>query len=246
MQDITILDKKGCGILLAVLTVNNVTKNYRNEDALKNVSFNIEPGRIVGLLGPNGSGKTTLIKIITGLIHDYTGEVLVKGMPVGKDSKAIVSYLPDREFLPDWIRVDKAITLFEDVYPDFDRLKAEEIVQRMGLDRTKKVKALSKGMREKLNLALVIARRAHLYVLDEPISGVDPAARDYILGTILDNYTEEGAILISTHSISDVEQVLNDCIMLQQGSIVLSGDAEALRAEHGKTLDQLFREVFRC
>lgn len=231
---------------MAVLSIENITKVYGDRPVLNSVSFAIEPGRVVGLLGPNGSGKTTLIKIITGLIHDYIGNVRILGMPVGKETKAVVSYLPDRDFLPDWLTVAGALSLFEDFYADFDRNTAGEILGKLQLDPTQKIKSLSKGMREKLNLALVIARRAHLYVLDEPIAGVDPAARDYILTTVLENYTKEGAILISTHSISDAEPILDDCIMLRQGAIALAGDAQSIRATYGQSLDQLFREVFRC
>lgn len=231
---------------MSVLRVESVAKNYGRSEALKGISFSVQPGRIVGLLGSNGSGKTTLIKIIAGLIHDYTGHVSVLDMPVGVGTKSIVSYLPDHEFLPDWMRADNAVSLYADFFADFDRQRAEDMLAQMGVDRTQRIKALSKGMREKLNLALVLSRRAYLYVLDEPIAGVDPAARDYILNTILNTYDKAGAILISTHSISDVESVLDDCIMLQQGTIALAGEADAIRAEHGKSLDELFREVFRC
>lgn len=231
---------------MEILKLENVGKSYGQLRALNGVSLGIESGRIVGLLGPNGSGKTTLIKIITGLISDYTGSVLVGGMPVGKGSKAIVSYLPDREHLPDWMRVNTALDMFNDFYIDFDRVKAMEMLIQMDIPQKSRIKALSKGMREKLNLALVIARRAQLYVLDEPIAGVDPAAREYILNTIIGNYAEGGAILLSTHLISDIEAVLDDCVMLRAGSVVMAGEVEAIREKEGKSLDQLFREVFKC
>jgi ABC-2 type transport system ATP-binding protein len=231
---------------MSVLNISNVKKRYGAEEALKGVSFDVKPGRITGLLGPNGSGKTTLIKIITGLIKDYDGAVTVSGLPVGYESKALVSYLPDREHLPDWMRVREAMDMFADFYSDFDRGKAVEMLGQMGVDTRKRIKTLSKGTKEKVALALVIARRARLYVLDEPIAGVDPAARDFILHTILGNYAEDGAILLSTHLINDVEPILDDCILLREGAVAVQGEAEEIRAKEGKSIDQLFREVFKC
>lgn len=224
----------------------HVTKRYNGKTALKDLSFTLEPGKIYGLLGPNGSGKTTTIKLLNDLTTPTSGTVLVNGLKPGVESKKIISYLPDRNYLNDWMRVRDALNLFAEFYEDFDRKKAEEMLRNLNLDEKARVKSLSKGMLEKLQLILIMARNAQLYVLDEPIAGVDPAARDYILQTILQNYGENSSILISTHLITDVEKVLDEVIFLQEGSIVLQGAVDDIRMEHGKSIDSLFREVFRC
>lgn len=232
--------------MTALVQFQNVTKKYSSKKALDNVSFTLEPGKIYGLLGPNGSGKSTAIKIINDLLQPTSGTVLVNGSKPGVESKKIISYLPDRNYLNDWMKVEDAFKLFEDFYEDFDRNRAEEMLRSLNIDSGARLKTLSKGTLEKVQLILIMARRAKLYVLDEPIAGVDPAARDYILQTILSNYGEESSILISTHLITDIEKVLDEVLFLQNGRIVLSGAVDDIRAEHGKSIDGLFREVFRC
>ena len=232
--------------MTALVQFQNVTKQYSDKKALDNVSFTLEPGKIYGLLGPNGSGKSTAIKIINDLLQPTSGTVLVNGSKPGVESKKIISYLPDRNYLNDWMKVEDAFKLFEDFYEDFDRNRAEEMLRSLNIDSGARLKTLSKGTLEKVQLILIMARRAKLYVLDEPIAGVDPAARDYILQTILSNYGEESSILISTHLITDIEKVLDEVLFLQNGRIVLSGAVDDIRAEHGKSIDGLFREVFRC
>ncbi len=232
--------------MTALVQFQNVTKQYSSKKALDNVSFTLEPGKIYGLLGPNGSGKSTAIKIINDLLQPTSGTVLVNGSKPGVESKKIISYLPDRNYLNDWMKVEDAFKLFEDFYEDFDRNRAEEMLRSLNIDSGARLKTLSKGTLEKVQLILIMARRAKLYVLDEPIAGVDPAARDYILQTILGNYGEESSILISTHLITDIEKVLDEVLFLQNGRIVLQGAVDDIRAEHGKSIDGLFREVFRC
>lgn len=232
--------------MTALVQFQNVTKQYSDKKALDNVSFTLEPGKIYGLLGPNGSGKSTAIKIINDLLQPTSGTVLVNGSKPGVESKKIISYLPDRNYLNDWMKVEDAFKLFEDFYEDFDRNRAEEMLRSLNIDSGARLKTLSKGTLEKVQLILIMARRAKLYVLDEPIAGVDPAARDYILQTILGNYGEESSILISTHLITDIEKVLDEVLFLQNGRIVLQGAVDDIRAEHGKSIDGLFREVFRC
>ncbi len=229
-----------------LLQLTGVTKHYGNQAALSDVSFTITPGRIVGLLGPNGSGKTTIIKIINGLLENYEGSVSICGFTPGIKSKSLVSYLPDKLTLPEWLTVEKALHLFADFYKDFDTIRAKNMLDTLNVPLNKKISQLSKGMKEKLQLSLCMARRARLYILDEPIAGVDPAAREVIMSTILNNFGEDSSILLSTHIISDVEQVFDDIIFLKEGHINLFGDAEELRTAHGKSIDELFREVFRC
>ncbi|MBR7082029.1 MAG: ABC transporter ATP-binding protein [Oscillospiraceae bacterium] len=229
-----------------ILDIKNVYKSYGDNDVLKNVSFSVRQNRIVGLLGPNGSGKTTLIKIISGLLSDYSGRAEICGMAPCVETKALVSYLPDRMSLPEWMTVKMAIRLFADFFADFDTERAREMLGTLGVSPDKRIGQLSKGMKEKLQLCLCMSRRAKLYVLDEPIAGVDPAARDVIMSTILGNFGEGSSILLSTHIISDVEQIFDDVILLREGRVELMGDAEELRREHGKSIDQLFRGVFKC
>ena len=229
-----------------LVKINNLTKKYQSKAALSNIDLTIEPGHIVGLLGPNGSGKTTLIKILTGVIKDYNGNVAINGNPVGPVTKALVSYLPDSSYFSPWMSPLDMISLFKDFYADFDEKKCLEMLHRLGLNEKQKIKTMSKGMIEKFQLCLVMSRNAMLYVLDEPIGGVDPAARDVILDTILSNYNENATILMSTHLISDVERIFDTVIFLKEGEIVLQGNIDNIRAEEGKSIDQLFREVFKC
>ncbi len=230
----------------------HVTKQYKSGmntngvKALDDVSFTLEPGKIYGLLGPNGSGKSTAIKLINDLLQPTSGAVLINGLAPGVESKRIISYLPDRNYLNDWMKVEDAFKLFEEFYEDFDRSRAEEMLRSLNIDAQARLKTLSKGTLEKVQLILVMARRAKLYVLDEPIAGVDPAARDYIMQTILSNYGEESSILISTHLITDIEKILDEVIFIQNGKVVLTGAVDDIRAAHGKSIDGLFREVFRC
>ena len=232
--------------MTALVQFNHVTKQYGDKKALDDVSFTLEPGKIYGLLGPNGSGKSTAIKIINDLLKPTSGTVQINGLAPGVESKKIISYLPDRNYLNDWMKVEDAFKLFEDFYRDFNRNLAEEMLKSLNIAPDARLKTLSKGTLEKVQLILIMARRAKLYVLDEPIAGVDPAAREYILQTILSNYGEESSILISTHLITDIEKVLDEVLFLQNGRIVLSGAVDDIRAEHGKSIDGLFREVFRC
>ena len=231
-----------------VLTVTALTKRYQKEiyPALDNVTLTLPKGRIVGLLGPNGSGKTTLLKLIAGLLTPTCGRLQVCGAPVGEYTKTLVSYLPDRTYLRNSQRIRDQLDFFSDFYSDFDRPRAEAMLKNLGLNLNAKFGTLSKGNKEKVQLVLVMSRRAKLYLLDEPIGGVDPAARDYILRTIVGNYDPEATVLISTHLIADVEPVLDDFLFLHRGQIVRAGAVDAVREETGKSLDELFREVFRC
>lgn len=224
----------------------NVTKKFSNKTALDNVSFAIQPGRIIGLLGPNGSGKSASIKMINGLLQPDSGQVLIKGNTPSIESKKIISYLPERTYLNDWMTVSQILSFFEDFYEDFDSNRAKEMLTSLGIDENAKLKTLSKGTKEKVQLILVMSRKAELYVLDEPIGGVDPAARDYILSTIIQNYSESSSILISTHLIQDVEKILDDVILINNGQIYMTGSVDDIRSENGISIDNLFREVFRC
>lgn len=229
-----------------ILECKNLTKQYRDAKALDGVNIAIDGGKIVGLLGPNGSGKTTLIKLINGLLTPTDGEILVDGMPVGVESKKVVSYLPDHNFLSEWMTSEQMMNYFSDFYDDFRRDRAEEMLSQLGINVKQKIKTLSKGNKEKVALILTMSRDAKLYLLDEPIAGVDPATRDYILRTILTNYSEDATIIISTHLISDVEQVLSDVVFINQGKVVLCDTVDDIREREGKSVDELFREVFRC
>ena len=232
--------------MTALVQFEHVTKQYGSKKALDDISFTIEPGKIYGLLGPNGSGKSTAIKIINDLLQPTSGTVLVNGAAPGVASKQIISYLPDRNYLNDWMKVEDTFKLFSDFYADFDRQRAEEMLRSLNIDAKARLKTLSKGTLEKVQLILIMARRAKLYVLDEPIAGVDPAARDYIMQTILSNYGEDSSILISTHLITDIEKILDEVLFIQNGKLVLQGAVDDIRAEHGKSIDGLFREVFKC
>lgn len=229
-----------------LLKITNVTKKYHHFKALNNVSMTLESGKIIGLLGPNGSGKTTLIKIINGLLKDYEGEVLVDGKNVGIDSRKIISYLPDENYFQDWMYIKDVLSIFSDLYEDFDKENCLTLMKRFKLDKGMKIKEMSKGMKEKFQLSLVMSRKAKLYILDEPIAGVDPAAREVILDVILNNYEEDALVLISTHLISDLETIFDDVVFLKDGEIVLHQSTEDLRLERKQSIDEAFREVFRC
>lgn len=229
-----------------ILICNNLVKRYSYQQALGGVNLTLERGRIIGLLGPNGSGKTTLIKLASGLLVPTGGEILVGGMAPGVETKKIVSYLPERTYLNTWMRVSDLLNFFEDFYKDFDKVKAYEMLQRLNINPADRLKNMSKGTKEKVQLALVMARKAQLYLLDEPIAGVDPAARDFILRTILTNYNEEGTVLISTHLIADIEKVLDEAIFLKEGKIMLHETVDNIREHEGKSVDTLFREIFRA
>ncbi|MBQ6456169.1 MAG: ABC transporter ATP-binding protein [Mogibacterium sp.] len=231
---------------MARIEINNLTKEFGTLTALDSVALELEKGQIVGLLGPNGSGKTTLIKILNGLLTPTAGNVLINGMEPGVETKRVVAYLPDRNALPDYMNTQQLIDLYQDFFTDFNRTKAEDMVLDLGIDMKQQMKRMSKGTKEKLQLCLVMAREADVYLLDEPIGGVDPATRDYILRTIISNYNEDAVVIISTHLISDIESVLDDVIFLKEGKVVLHRNAEDIREETGESVDQLFREVFRC
>lgn len=231
---------------MPILECRELSKRFGKTVALDNVNLSLEPGRVIGLLGPNGSGKTTLIKLANGLLTPSEGEILIDGKTPGPESKAIVSYLSDKEYLPEWMNARQLMDFFADFYADFDRARAEEMLARLGLDDRQKVKQMSKGTREKVQLILVMSRQAKLYLLDEPIGGVDPATRDYILDTIIRNYNPEAAVLISTHLIADVEPVLDEVIFIQNGQILLQSPVDSIREEKGMSVDQYFREVFKC
>lgn len=228
----------------AILECKALIKRYGTKQALAGIDLALEPGRIVGLLGPNGSGKTTLIKLACGLLTPTGGEVFIDGRAPSKETNALVSYLPERIALPLWMTARQAMDFYGDFYADFRRDAAEDMVEKLRLEREQPIKAMSKGTREKLQLILTMSRAAKLYLLDEPIGGVDPATRDYILRTILTNYSEESTVLISTHLISDVETVLDEVVFLREGSVMLHESVDAIRAEKGRSVDELFREVF--
>ncbi len=227
-----------------ILETKGLSKRYFNKKALENVNLTIEKGKVVGILGPNGSGKTTFIKIATGLLRQSKGEIIIDGHKPGVATKAIVSYLPDRNFLYKWMTVGDAVDFYNDFYNDFDVKKAEELLKFMKLNRKMKVDTLSKGMTEKLNLALVLARNAKLYILDEPIAGVDPVARDQILDAIISNYNEDSSMIITTHLVRDIERIFDEVVFLNEGEIILFDNAEKLREEKSKSIDELYKEVF--
>ena len=228
-----------------LIRAEGLTKAYGSKVALQDVDLSIGRGRIIGLLGPNGSGKTTLIKLLCGLLQPTLGTLLVDDAPVGVHSKSVISYLPDRMYFADWMKATDLFDLFADFYADFDRTKAMHMCAALGLNPGSRIKTMSKGTKEKVQLVMVMSRKAHLYLLDEPIAGVDPAARDFILSTILTNYNEEGTVLISTHLISDIEKVLDEVIFLKEGHVMLHNSVDNIRENEGKSVDALFREIFR-
>ena len=231
---------------MAVLECKDLSKHYGNAPALNHVSLAVEPGRIVGLLGPNGSGKTTLIKLANGLLTPSEGEVLVCDMAPGKESHASVSYLPERTCIPTWMSVKQLLDFYGDFYRDFNRKAAEEMLTHLNIRLTQRIKQMSKGTREKVQLIMVMSRAAKLYLLDEPIGGVDPATRDYILSTIISNYNPEASVILSTHLIADVEKVLDEVVFIDKGHLVLQSSVDQIREEKGMSVDALFREVFKC
>ena len=231
---------------MPILSCENLTKQYGAVTALDGVNLNIEPGRIVGLLGPNGSGKTTLIKIANGLLTPTSGRILINGMEPGVETKKLVSFLPERTYLANWMSVKQLLNSFQDFYEDFDRERAATMLAHLNIPETQRIRQMSKGTREKVQLILVMSRRARLYLLDEPIGGVDPAARDYILNTIIGNYDPQAAVVISTHLIADVEPLLDEVVFIQNGHILRHTPVDQIREEMGKSVDALFREEFRC
>ncbi len=228
-----------------IITCRGLSKGYGRKIALNHVDLNVSRGRIVGLLGPNGSGKTTFIKILCGLLQSSSGEVLISGMPPSTKTKEIVSYLPDKMYYADWMKAIDLVDLFTDFYADFDRKKAVDMCATLGINPKDRIKSMSKGTKEKIQLVLVMSRKSELYLLDEPIAGVDPAARDFILSTILTNYNENGTVLISTHLITDIEPILDEAIFLKNGDIIRHESVDSIRESEGKSVDELFREIFR-
>ena len=231
---------------MPILECNGLSKRYGNVQALDDLNVTVEPGRIVGLLGPNGSGKTTLIKLANGLLTPTAVQVLIDGMVPGKETHAAVSYLPERTCIPTWMSTRQLLDFHQDFYADFRRDRAEEMLVHLEIRMDQRIKQMSKGTREKVQLIMVMSRAAKLYLLDEPIGGVDPATRDYILNTIIGNYDPEAAVIISTHLIADVEQVLDEVIFINQGKAVLQSSVDQIREEKGMSVDALFREVFKC
>jgi ABC-2 type transport system ATP-binding protein len=231
---------------MAILECSGLTKAYGAKRALSNVNLSMEKGRIIGLLGPNGSGKSTLIKLCNGLLTPTAGSLLIGGNAPGIKTKELISYLPEHTYLNDWMRVSDILEFFSDFYKDFSMKKAEDMLTSLKIDKRDQLKTLSKGTKEKVQLILVMARDAQLYLLDEPIGGVDPAARDYILNTIIKNYNPEATVVISTHLISDIERILDDVIFLKDGEIVLTSSVDDIREQKGVSVDALFREVFKC
>ena len=229
-----------------VLECKNLRKQYGKKIALKNIDLQIPAGSIVGLLGPNGSGKTTLLKLAAGLLTPSSGEIQACGFKPGVESKALVAYQPDKVYLNDWMNVEQLIKMMMDFYPNFNKDKADDMLKRLNIEPDQKLKTMSKGTKEKVQLILTMSRDVNLYILDEPIGGVDPAARDYILNTIINNYKEDATVIISTHLINDVESVLNHIIFLKEGAVVRQGDVDDIRQETGMSIDALFREEFKC
>ncbi len=227
-----------------LITARGLTKNYGTKLALDHVDLTVDRGRIVGLLGPNGSGKTTFIKLLCGLLQPTSGALEVNGNAPGVETKSVISYLPDRMYFADWMKACDLTDFFADFYVDFDRPKAMEMFLALGIQPNDRLKTMSKGTKEKVQLALIMSRKAQLYLLDEPIGGGDPAARDFILNTILTNYNENGTVMLSTHLISDIERVLDEAIFLQNGKVVRHDTVDNIREQEGKSVDQLFREIF--
>ena len=229
-----------------ILECSGLTKKYGSRTALNHVDLKLESGRIIGLLGPNGSGKSTLIKLINSLLSPTEGSLRVNGHEPGLETKKIVSYLPERSYLDENQKVSTYLSYFKDFYEDFDTVRAMDMLRRLNIDPALRIKTLSKGTQEKVQLILVMSRRAQLYCLDEPIAGVDPAARDYILATIINNYSEDASILISTHLIADVENILDEVVFIRDGQICMQAQVDEIRIKQGQSIDSLFREVFKC
>lgn len=229
-----------------ILECKGLSKCYGKKKALNDINLTIGRGRIIGLLGPNGSGKSTMIKLANGLLTPSKGEILIDGKAPSITSHSLVSYLPERTYLNDWMRVSDIINFFQDFYSDFDDKKAFEMLEGLHINPKDRLKTMSKGTKEKVQLILVMSRKAELYLLDEPIGGVDPAARDYILNTIIGNYSENATVIISTHLISDIERILDEVIFINSGDLVLHNTVDEIREEHGCSVDELFRGVFKC
>lgn len=246
MNQNTELMQGGSIMELPVLEIKNVHKKYLSHSVLEGVGFSIPRGKIVGLLGPNGCGKTTILKLISGLLQLDEGEIRINGICPGQQTKSMISYLPERSYLNDWMKISDILNLFSDFYADFDRKRAEQMLTDLKISKEEKLKTMSKGTKEKVQLILVMSRRASLYLLDEPIGGVDPATREYILHTILKNFDENSSILITTHLIQDVETIFDQVLFLNQGKIVIDGEVDEIREKYVKSIDGLFREVFRC
>lgn len=246
MNQNTELMQGGSIMELPVLEIKNVHKKYLSHSVLEGVGFSIPRGKIVGLLGPNGCGKTTILKLISGLLQLDEGEIRINGICPGQQTKSMISYLPERSYLNDWMKISDILNLFSDFYADFDRERAEQMLTDLKISKEEKLKTMSKGTKEKVQLILVMSRRASLYLLDEPIGGVDPATREYILHTILKNFDENSSILITTHLIQDVETIFDQVLFLNQGKIVIDGEVDEIREKYGKSIVGLFREVFRC
>lgn len=246
MNQNTELMQGGSIMELPVLEIKNVHKKYLSHSVLEGVGFSIPRGKIVGLLGPNGCGKTTILKLISGLLQLDEGEIRINGICPGQQTKSMISYLPERSYLNDWMKISDILNLFSDFYADFDRERAEQMLTDLKISKEEKLKTMSKGTKEKVQLILVMSRRASLYLLDEPIGGVDPATREYILHTILKNFDENSSILITTHLIQDVETIFDQVLFSNQGKIVIDGEVDEIREKYGKSIDGLFREVFRC
>ena len=231
---------------MKLLEVKNLHKTFDNKEVLDNINFSITNGKIIGLLGKNGAGKTTLIKLINDLLTPTSGEILVNGKKIGVDSKKIISYLPERTYLNKQMKVSEVIDYFSDFYDNFDSEKAKKLLKDLDLDINQKLAKMSKGMQEKVQLVLVMSRKADLYILDEPLGGVDPATRDYILDTILSNFNEEASVIISTHLISDIERILDEVIFIDKGKVILQSDADKLRNKEKSSIDEIFRRMFKC
>ena len=231
---------------MKLLEIKNLNKSFDNNEILKDINFSISKGKIVGLLGKNGVGKTTLIKLINDLLTPTSGEILIKGQKIGVETKKVISYLPERTYLNKQMKVSEVISYFEDFYDNFDSKKAKRLLEDLDLDINQKLSKMSKGMQEKVQLVLVMSRNADLYVLDEPLGGVDPATRDYILDTILSNFNENASVIISTHLISDIEKILDEVIFIDKGKIVLQSEADKLRNKEKSSIDEIFRRMFKC
>ena len=231
---------------MKLLEVKNINKTFDNKEILKDINFSITGGKIIGLLGRNGAGKTTLIKLINDLLTPDNGEILVNGKKIGVESKKVISYLPERTYLNKQMKVSEVIDYFSDFYDNFDSEKAKKLLKDLDLDINQKLTKMSKGMQEKVQLVLVMSRKADLYILDEPLGGVDPATRDYILDTILSNFNEGASVIISTHLISDIERILDEVIFIDKGKIVLQSDADKLRNKEKSSIDEIFRRMFKC
>ena len=231
---------------MKLLEIKDLNKSFDNKEILKDINLSIQSGRIIGLLGKNGVGKTTLIKLINDLLTPTSGKILINGQKIGVETKKVIAYLPERTYLNKQMKVSEVISYFEDFYDNFDSEKAKKLLKDLDLDINQKLSKMSKGMQEKVQLVLVMSRNADLYVLDEPLGGVDPATRDYILDTILSNFNENASVIISTHLISDIEKILDEVIFIDKGQIVLQSDADKLRNKENASIDEVFRRMFRC